>query len=504
MAQRLSERRKFYGGMDQDLESRFVQQGDYRFALNVINGKNEVDSLGVVRNIKGNTLVSITLPVGTNQIIGYHEDKERRKMYYFLHNSNDDHTIFEYDIDTNTIQIVLQDALLNFSTDNPILHVDIVELDESNHLKKWVDGRNEPRQLVIEKAILTPGVGGYPTPLKDSFFTVIRPYPFDSPTYTYQLDTTVKANTLKDALFKFRTQYVYDTLEESAWSPFSKLTLPEDQLLDDILGDGQGFPNIANRLDVILTTGDATVKQINVGVTSNDGDLVIVAQLDKEELSIPNDSTFTYQFFNNGEYLPVPIIEADKLYDFVPREPQAQSYIDTIMTYANFKEGRDNVSLTGTTVTVNYDDTPSTTSTSSLDITDWTANGPLDLGTTDFLDAIVNRAGSPPSYEIWSITFNRNPGVSRTISIGFGSGNSEQDIAQAFIDAFNTHEDVTFDDATASLSGTNIIVVTADGTGGGITLDLTAVSIVAFFSPLKSFKRNARHSLALVYHLAMS
>lgn len=495
MAQRLYDKRKLFGAMDQDSDPRFVQNPNYRYALNIINGKNEDDTLGVVRNIKGNTLVSTTLPTGTNIVIGAFEDKEKLKMYYFLHNSNNDHTIFEYDIDTGTIQEVVQDSILNFSTDNPIMMVDIIELEEDNNLMKWVDGRNEARQIQIERAI----ANNYPSPLLESHITVIRPYPPNSPTYTYQEDSTILSNNLKRALFKFRTQFVYDTMEPSTWSPFSKLTLPQDLLIDDIIGDGNGFPNRANRLDVVIETGDATVRQINIGVSIDDGRLGLVAQLDKDELSIPDNSTYTYEFFNNIDPLAIPDAQQDALYDFVPRIPQSQAYIDTIMTYGNFREGRDNVDL-NVSVTVNYDDIPDGTSTSSLDITDWTTNGAIDLGTTDSRDAVVNRAGSPPAYEIWDMTFNRNPGVSMTISIGFGTNASEQDIAQAFIDNFNGQTDVTFDNVTASLSGTDTIVVTADGGAVGVTFDLTANSIVAYEGPIKSFKRNATHSLGIIYH----
>lgn len=78
-----------FQGMDKDTADRFMKSGMYRDALNVHIGSSEGDGMFSVENVKGNTLVYYALPVGTNQVIGSHEDIVNKCIYYFLCNEND-------------------------------------------------------------------------------------------------------------------------------------------------------------------------------------------------------------------------------------------------------------------------------------------------------------------------------------------------------------------------------------------------------------------------------
>lgn len=75
-------------GLDTDIADRFVKEGSFRDSLNIHIGSSENDSIFSVENIKGNSIVSYTLPSGTNKIIGSHEDITNRCIYYFLCNSS--------------------------------------------------------------------------------------------------------------------------------------------------------------------------------------------------------------------------------------------------------------------------------------------------------------------------------------------------------------------------------------------------------------------------------
>ena len=61
---------KFNGNMDMDSSVRDIRVGDYFHALNFRNIFTENGVEGGGENISGNSLVSFTLPIGTNKCIG--------------------------------------------------------------------------------------------------------------------------------------------------------------------------------------------------------------------------------------------------------------------------------------------------------------------------------------------------------------------------------------------------------------------------------------------------
>ena len=156
----------FLAGMNQDLEDRLLQDGEYRYALNVRAGISDGSNFGAITNIKGTTLVTYSLPGGTNQVIGSYEDMLGKRVFYFLYNSLKSHQIIEYDIKANTAILVLQSEFLNFQRNSPIWHVNLVDAK----LLYWTDNYNEPSQLNIDRAKLVPGTAGaYPTPFKRQY-----------------------------------------------------------------------------------------------------------------------------------------------------------------------------------------------------------------------------------------------------------------------------------------------------------------------------------------------
>lgn len=74
--------------MDSDTADRYLSEGKYRSALNIHIGSSENSEMLSVENVKGNTLVSYSLPSGTNKVIGSHEDIKNKVVYYFLCNES--------------------------------------------------------------------------------------------------------------------------------------------------------------------------------------------------------------------------------------------------------------------------------------------------------------------------------------------------------------------------------------------------------------------------------
>jgi len=137
------------GGLNTDANDGVMPKGDYPWALNI--KQTEYQQTGNIVNTKGNVKVSITLPAGDNEAIGFCEDKEDLAGIYFIHNSNDDHCILRYNSSDNTIDKILwEESVLNFSLSYRINNPGIIGSD-TDKLLFWTDGYNKPRKLNITR-----------------------------------------------------------------------------------------------------------------------------------------------------------------------------------------------------------------------------------------------------------------------------------------------------------------------------------------------------------------
>lgn len=338
----------FTGGMNSDTADEYLPAGSDRYRLNVRVLSSDSGNDGSIETMNGNTLVSFSLPAGTNKVIGAKEYLIQNKIYYFVYNSSNNHSILEYNSALNTIATVIQTSLLDFNTSFLITGIDIIQLDASNHLLYWTDNRNEPRKINIEKAkYYTAGnyTLGYPTPLEERFFTQIKQPPQTPPTVAWTNTAAQLINYLFKKNFTFKSLFVYDDYEESSYSPISKYVMPITALATP--STGEDFETQYNTLNVTVPTGSAIVKKIRIAAKeTNSNDYYVVAELDKELLGIANDSTYTFIFFNDGNYIPVEVNQSIKLFDNVPQLAQAQALISgNRLTWGNITEGYDSVDV---------------------------------------------------------------------------------------------------------------------------------------------------------------
>lgn len=325
----------FFGSMDFDSSDRIIEKNFYRYALNCHIGTSEAESTGTVTNVKGNTLITFTLPGGQNTCIGAFEDKKDNSVIYFVHNANGNHQILRYFPTINVILTIVNSSLLNFSTSFLITGIAFIE----GKLLFWTDDNNEPG-FIDTTALLT---GGYPATLTAQHIQAIPYAPNFPPTAAYSNDANKKVNNLKNSLFQFKYQYVYKDNRISAWSPISKLPTPSIEIIF-----GSSMPSfIDNRIDITLNTGDSIVKQIRVAARlGNLGDFFLIETLDKAELFLANDANYTFGFFNDGLYPSIELQESNKLFDFLPKKAKALSPIDgNRMAYGNGVDGFDQVPL---------------------------------------------------------------------------------------------------------------------------------------------------------------
>ncbi|OYY99573.1 MAG: hypothetical protein B7Y37_13865 [Sphingobacteriia bacterium 28-36-52] len=155
----------------------------------------------------------------------------------------------------------------------------------------------------------------------------------------------VSVNNLRNSLFQFKYRFVFADFEKSVWSSASIVPLPnQDSLLlteDDITKNC--------RISVSMSTGGIDVAKIELaarqtkdGVTS---DYFLIDSFDKDELSIADNDIYTFNFYNDGLYSTIDIIESLLLQDYVPQKAKAQEILNgNTPIYGAITEGYDKVS----------------------------------------------------------------------------------------------------------------------------------------------------------------
>jgi len=190
--------------MNLDLDARLVPQGEYRQGFNIQVSKSEGDDVGALENVLGNALLpegnfqALNSGAAGLQAIGYVVNPVNNTVYIFLtnntgtaYNSGASNFIYAYDTLNQTAIKLVEGAFLNFSTQNPIYGINIVE-----NLLFWTDNKNQPRKININKTL------GYYT--NEDHVSVAKFAPYEA-IRLYQQSTTTGAvgeyeTTMKDVV----------------------------------------------------------------------------------------------------------------------------------------------------------------------------------------------------------------------------------------------------------------------------------------------------------------
>ncbi len=153
--------------MNQDLDARLLSSDEYREGVNISVSRAEADDVGALENILGNSLLSAlnsSSPFLT-QIIGWYFNQDTNKVYIFDTNYQDnsvdqisnfcpvgtENRILVVNIDSQVVSTIVTGRFLNFSWNNPINDVVILE-----DLMFWTDNRNQPRMINVKTAESNP------------------------------------------------------------------------------------------------------------------------------------------------------------------------------------------------------------------------------------------------------------------------------------------------------------------------------------------------------------
>lgn len=347
----------FNGGMNTDDEDRLIPNGDYRYAAYSRNYGVNTPMEGAIQSMTGNGLqANEQLAAGVNVVIGSCEDVESKALILFIWNEYGDHSIWRYYVENSIYELILQDVLLNFQRENQIYHAAVV-----NNLLYWTDnffksyennGFNPPRKINIQKAILYTQSGGTdPDGYSEITFNNldwIKHPPLFSPYFSYATDPSETANNLKNKLFQFRYQYVYDDNEESAWSPISEMTLPNySEYINQTVNID---PFLDNNIKVYIETGSSIARLIRVAYRiGNTGEFFLYKEYDKNQLGWSDYSTETINFKN--ETSGPAISNSERNYDLIPQIAKTIEYLPSNeFAIGNYLEGYDKQEITDSDV----------------------------------------------------------------------------------------------------------------------------------------------------------
>jgi hypothetical protein len=198
--------------MNKDLDSRLIPNGEYRDAKNIQVSRSQGDDVGALENILGNA-VTVNGDFATDasapniECIGYVVDESTSFVYLFFTDYTDPYAgdvsnysttaknfIYAYNTLSNQRVKLLEGAFLNFSTNRPIIGVNLLE-----NLLFWTDNRNQPRKINVDLAI-SNGVTYYDTEDKIS---VAKYNPYQSPELIREVSSGVYETTMYDVANQF-------------------------------------------------------------------------------------------------------------------------------------------------------------------------------------------------------------------------------------------------------------------------------------------------------------
>ncbi len=144
--------------MNKDLDARIVPNGEYRDAFNIQVSKSEGEEVGSLENVLGNIEIldlEDLLQTGGLKCIGHFADEINSTVYLFFTNNQTsisydpsaDHFLISYNTLTLVSTVLLRGSFLNFSQQNIITGVNILE-----SLLFWTDNRNQPRVIDVTLA----------------------------------------------------------------------------------------------------------------------------------------------------------------------------------------------------------------------------------------------------------------------------------------------------------------------------------------------------------------
>lgn len=337
--------KRFSGVLNKDdsesdiLPNQHIQARNIRF----VGGLNGLTAY----NIKGNFLVNnSSLPAGTNECIGAFTDSVKKRIIFFVYNSNGNHGIYQLSIQTGLITAIFiagtnsATDILQFSLNYPVHSVALVyRTTGDGDLLYWTDGLNRPRYLNLDTVAAL-------TPFTEDMINAAKNPPLRPITVNYFSDSAYNANQVKNKYFQFSYRWVYKNLEKSTFAPWSKVPIPDNIIFPstDIA------PNTNNAIGLIniISGADEDFQSIEivgrVWLGAAWSDFFLIQTISRDDVGTPLPFSYGFSFYNNGTYSTIPPDDTDLYFDHLPDVANTLELLNgNVLIYGGIRSGYNNL-----------------------------------------------------------------------------------------------------------------------------------------------------------------
>lgn len=352
-------------------QARFIKNLYYQLTDNAEAVTPENSETGKLKPLQSNEVYCpITLPAGTNVVIGTCPCRELAELYVFVYNSNSNHVIFRINGDFQTADVSAPNPCYNFklSPEHFIgegqCYIDVntfVDADSGLEVTKkdvyWTDGFNYQGFVRFDDYLLTNGydpvlfpyfAGNYD---KCPWVRVGLPTPKDCVTYTQVANTEADAGLNNTLLFQ-GTQIRITAIDvfgrPSEHGIISDLYLPG---VNDCFSASSELPRC---LDLSILIGNPLIDKIAIEFSNNNElqwytDSVInlyegsalgqwwTRSRNPDANYDPTTDRITYRYCRNKECNPIDPAETNKLEPSLSKRAQAMGKVGQRLGFANNK-----------------------------------------------------------------------------------------------------------------------------------------------------------------------
>ena len=471
--------------LNSDLDSKLLDKASMEDALNLYagsdnegfdgNSKSDAGDL-VLKNIRGNKLISSESFPSNARLIGSVEDAKTDITYLFVYSViAGNQGIWAYDrygklpgSAPNTIKLVYKSSQFDFPQ-NGFIKADIVRTNavatlfdslegkpyqsefDKDVIIYFTDGKNEPRKINAYRAFNSSGqlINGSNAFSEADFITACPKTPLKPITFTFDSDPggepRAANNFERSPGFQFAYQHIYTDGMESAISSYSDIAV-----LYSVLDQGSktyvSHPHYRCLLS-IPSAGPEISKIRILGRQGNYGGFLVI---DEIESSLEDQD---YPFFNDRVLRGVSTDEVNKQFDSVPRKAESQAVSSNRLMYANYLDGF-NESGTTATAQVRYLERPQDFIDLDLLLIPSSYSQTSGEGAAFFIDYSQFPNFLPAETEV-SIRLSFMPDRNFHVYHSKGAGQSRQRGPQPITGSEGSYEGVNFEQSNAVLSEDN-------------------------------------------------
>jgi len=316
----------FNKGMNKDTDPRFLGQGEYVDALNIMTSNYLDGATGSLTNFPSIQRLS-TLGY---TILGLFKDEHEDKLYVFASNGTTGR-IYTYTTETDTLTTVLSTTELPWDTDTIIKAANITD-----KIIIWTDGENE---IGMYDQNITYGT------ITSDMLTLAQVAPLEEPGITMVADTAYRTNNIVGKYLQFKYRFVFKNKMRSTFSPISNVAYSGNDY--DAPYAMAGIETSVNAIDIVMSgdNSNGLVEHIEIAARSgNNADFFMIKKLEADGTFLAG-GTQTWRFYNDGLYEPLEIQESNQLFDDCPREAKTLEFAENRVIVGDSVNGYDKVDV---------------------------------------------------------------------------------------------------------------------------------------------------------------